>query len=234
MAASDTRGVRGIPAATFETRALSMSEPICFGVNRLELLAARTASGVDGTLARAIADCELHGPVRIAQISAQTMGQGPLACTHFVAVISASLEVLDLLPTQNLDGGHLLAIGLQRAKQRPPPLLISRILIVAGITLIVYLMLLVILWDLLCRDLSRLRIPEEQSALPSLQPVPALVAMPLSLRHKAPKFSGWCLCRVLVLALMHNFLRGPSVLAISNHRCPMSFPDIFGSAPALL
>ncbi len=49
----------------------------------------------------------LSGPISIAQYAGQTAGIGLIAFLGFMAIISVSLGVLNLLPVPLLDGGHL-------------------------------------------------------------------------------------------------------------------------------
>lgn len=50
----------------------------------------------------------LSGPISIAQYAGQSASFGGMAFMHFLAVISLSLGVLNLLPVPLLDGGHLM------------------------------------------------------------------------------------------------------------------------------
>jgi regulator of sigma E protease len=50
----------------------------------------------------------LSGPISIAQYAGQSAGIGVLAFLSFMAIVSVSLGVLNLLPVPLLDGGHLM------------------------------------------------------------------------------------------------------------------------------
>lgn len=62
---------------------------------------------------------DVAGPVGIAVITGQVSQLGIIALLEFVAVLSLSLAVINVLPLPALDGGRLLFIGLERLRGRP-------------------------------------------------------------------------------------------------------------------
>ena len=63
----------------------------------------------------------LGGPVTIADYAGQSARIGPLAYLSFLALISISLGVLNLLPVPVLDGGHLMYYMAEIIRGRPLP-----------------------------------------------------------------------------------------------------------------
>ncbi|MFA7504664.1 MAG: RIP metalloprotease RseP [Burkholderiaceae bacterium] len=61
----------------------------------------------------------LSGPVTIADLAGQTARIGWFAYVNFLALISISLGVLNLLPIPVLDGGHLVYYALEGLRGRP-------------------------------------------------------------------------------------------------------------------
>jgi regulator of sigma E protease len=61
----------------------------------------------------------LSGPITIAEAAGQTARVGWVSYIHFLALISVSLAVLNLLPIPILDGGHLVYYGLEALRGRP-------------------------------------------------------------------------------------------------------------------
>jgi regulator of sigma E protease len=61
----------------------------------------------------------LSGPVTIADLAGQTARIGWFAYVNFLALISISLGVLNLLPIPVLDGGHLVYYALEGIRGRP-------------------------------------------------------------------------------------------------------------------
>jgi regulator of sigma E protease len=62
----------------------------------------------------------LSGPVTIADVAGQSARIGPIAYLTFLALVSISLGVLNLLPVPVLDGGHLLYYAIEIVTGSPP------------------------------------------------------------------------------------------------------------------
>jgi regulator of sigma E protease len=62
----------------------------------------------------------LSGPVTIADVAGQSARIGVLAYMSFLALVSISLGVLNLLPVPVLDGGHLLYYAIEVVTGSPP------------------------------------------------------------------------------------------------------------------
>jgi regulator of sigma E protease len=62
---------------------------------------------------------DLGGPVRIASLAGESARSGLLSYLQFMALISLSLGVLNLLPIPLLDGGHLLYHAVEWVRGRP-------------------------------------------------------------------------------------------------------------------
>jgi regulator of sigma E protease len=61
----------------------------------------------------------LSGPVTIADFAGQSAQMGPIYYLGFLALISISLGVLNLLPIPLLDGGHLMYYAIEIVKGGP-------------------------------------------------------------------------------------------------------------------
>jgi len=62
----------------------------------------------------------LSGPVTIADVAGQSARIGLFAYMSFLALVSISLGVLNLLPVPVLDGGHLLYYAIEVVTGSPP------------------------------------------------------------------------------------------------------------------
>lgn len=82
----------------------------------------------------------LSGPVTIADLAGQTVRVGWTAYVGFLALISISLGVLNLLPIPVLDGGHLVYYALEALKGRPLSERFMAITQKAGLALIMMMM----------------------------------------------------------------------------------------------
>jgi regulator of sigma E protease len=87
------------------------------------------------------------GPITIADYAGQTARLGAIVFLTFVASISISLGVMNLLPIPVLDGGLLLYYSLEVLTGRPLPERIGEFAQRAGIGLLVMLMALAVFND---------------------------------------------------------------------------------------
>lgn len=90
----------------------------------------------------------LSGPISIAKYAGQTADLGWVHFLKFLAAISISLGVLNLLPIPMLDGGHLLLFLIEAIKGSPVSEKIQLLFQQVGISLLVSLMLLVMFLDI--------------------------------------------------------------------------------------
>ena len=82
----------------------------------------------------------LSGPVTIADYAGQSARQGLSHYLKFLAMISISLGVLNLLPIPVLDGGHLLYYLVEIVKGGPVPERVMEIGQQIGLGLLIMLM----------------------------------------------------------------------------------------------
>ncbi|WP_428313196.1 RIP metalloprotease RseP [Hydrocarboniphaga sp.] len=61
----------------------------------------------------------VSGPIQIAQVAGDSARVGLVSFLSFMAIVSVSLGVLNLLPVPVLDGGHLLLFAIEGVKGRP-------------------------------------------------------------------------------------------------------------------
>lgn len=62
----------------------------------------------------------VSGPVGIAKLTGQVIGLGAITILRFVALISLSLAIFNLLPIPALDGGRLLFVGIEALRGGKP------------------------------------------------------------------------------------------------------------------
>jgi regulator of sigma E protease len=93
----------------------------------------------------------ISGPITIAQVAGETARVGFEYYIGFLAVLSISLGIFNLLPVPVLDGGHLLYHGIEAVLRRPVPRRIQEWGLQAGLMLVGCLMFLA-----LYNDMSRL------------------------------------------------------------------------------
>lgn len=89
----------------------------------------------------------LSGPISIAQYAGQSASMGLVHFIKFMALVSVSLGVLNLLPVPVLDGGHLLFFAVEGIKGSPVSDRIQLFFQQIGMTLLVSLMVLAMVLD---------------------------------------------------------------------------------------
>jgi regulator of sigma E protease len=97
----------------------------------------------------AISPKNLSGPITIAQIASATAQSGFTSFVSFIALLSISLGVLNLLPIPILDGGHLLYYLVEFIIRRPVPERVQMWGLQMGVFVIVSIMLLAFYNDLM-------------------------------------------------------------------------------------
>ncbi|MFA6053275.1 MAG: RIP metalloprotease RseP [Methylobacter sp.] len=90
----------------------------------------------------------LSGPISIAQYAEQSASMGFVPFIKFMALVSVSLGVLNLLPVPVLDGGHLLFFAIEGIKGSPVSEKIQIFFQQVGIALLVSLMALAMVMDI--------------------------------------------------------------------------------------
>lgn len=89
----------------------------------------------------------LSGPISIAQYAGQSATMGLTPFIKFLALVSVSLGVLNLLPVPVLDGGHLLFFAIEGIKGSPVSERVQMFFQQVGIALLVSLMALAMFLD---------------------------------------------------------------------------------------
>ena len=96
----------------------------------------------------AISTKNLSGPITIAQVANATAESGLESYVGFIALLSISLGVINLLPIPVLDGGHLLYYLIEVIAGRPVPERVQIWGLQMGMLVIVSIMLLAFYNDL--------------------------------------------------------------------------------------
>ncbi|WP_027960331.1 RIP metalloprotease RseP [Halomonas halodenitrificans] len=112
-------------------------------------MVALTFGAVRKMLVGLISPSNLSGPITIAQISGDSARAGLESFISFMAYLSISLGVLNLLPIPVLDGGHLLYYAVEVVRGRPVSERTQAIGLRIGLALVGSLMLMAIYFDLM-------------------------------------------------------------------------------------
>lgn len=118
------------------------------GVERTWAIIGTTIDGLGQIILGRVPVSELGGPLKIAQISGQSLALGPLDLVGLIALISINLGFINLLPVPVLDGGHLLFYAVEAVRRRPVEPQVMEWAYRGGLIAILALMLLVTMNDL--------------------------------------------------------------------------------------
>lgn len=91
----------------------------------------------------------LGGPIKIAKYAAQTADSGFASFLKFLALLSLSLAIINIMPFPVLDGGHLVIILIEAAIKREIPIRVKIIIQNIGFALLVMLMIFIIYNDII-------------------------------------------------------------------------------------
>ena len=91
----------------------------------------------------------IGGPIKIAQVSAQSAEGGFFTFISFIALLSMSLAIINILPFPALDGGHFMLLCYEGIVRKPVPFKVQIVLQNVGFALLLLLMLFVIYNDII-------------------------------------------------------------------------------------
>jgi regulator of sigma E protease len=97
----------------------------------------------------------LSGPITIAKVASTSAKSGLESYIGFLALLSVSLGVLNLLPIPVLDGGHLLYYSIELVARRPVPERVQMVGYQVGLALVISLMAFALYNDLRAPVLRR-------------------------------------------------------------------------------
>lgn len=89
------------------------------------------------------------GPIKIAQIAAKSADTGPASFLYFLALLSLSLAIINIMPFPVLDGGHLVIIIFESIIRREIPIKVKIAIQNTGFVLLLLLMAFIIYNDIL-------------------------------------------------------------------------------------
>jgi regulator of sigma E protease len=123
-------------------------EAIAKGAGRTWETSSMTVKMIGKMIVGEVSLKNVTGPITIADVAGQTARSGIAPFLEFIAFISISLGVMNLLPIPVLDGGHLLYYSLEVLTGRPLPLRVIEMATRAGVGLLFMLMALAVFNDL--------------------------------------------------------------------------------------
>jgi len=88
------------------------------------------------------------GPIKIAKIASQSAGQGPVSFLYFLAMLSISLAIINILPVPALDGGQFMLNAVEGVIRKEIPIEIKMRIQQVGMALLLALFAYILINDL--------------------------------------------------------------------------------------
>lgn len=139
--------VVGVPSETEWVRA-GFWDGLGLGFSQVKQIALMTGQLLGKMLTGEATSKHLSGPLTIAEQAGQSAQRGLFAYTSFLALISVSLGLLNLLPLPMLDGGHLMYYLWESLTGKPVSVAWQRGLQKVGLALLIFIMSLAFFNDL--------------------------------------------------------------------------------------
>lgn len=143
-------GIVGGMAFSPATTSAGPLEALTGGARQTYSVVRGSLSGLWHMITGAISTCNMSGPLGIAKASGAMASQGAQSFIWFIAVLSTAVGLLNLFPIPALDGGHLVFYAYEAVVGRPPSDTALRVLMGAGVALILSLMVFALGNDIFC------------------------------------------------------------------------------------
>lgn len=125
-----------LPEVEKKLKHLNFVQAATDGAKRTVMLIDLTFDGVARLVTGRGSSDQLSGPMGIAEEAGKSAEHGATGFFSFLAMLSVSLGVLNLLPIPVLDGGHLVMLAIEKIKGTPISFRIERLALMAGFVLI--------------------------------------------------------------------------------------------------
>lgn len=143
-------GLSGGLGFTPETRTPGVIEALGIGGYQTWYVAKTSLSGIWHMVTGAISSCNLRGPIGIAESSGAAASMGVESFIWFIAMLSVAVGLMNLFPIPVLDGGHLVFHAYEAVTGNPPSERALRVMMAAGLALLLSLMVYALTNDLFC------------------------------------------------------------------------------------
>lgn len=125
-------------------------ESLWLGVMQTWGIIVSSLAGLWAMISGQIGGCNLGGAISIAESTGQAASAGGASFLWWIAVLSAAIGFLNLLPIPVLDGGHLMFYAWEALTGRPPSDRALNLLTAAGMAAVLALMIFGLTNDLFC------------------------------------------------------------------------------------
>ena len=140
--------VTPLPASMFAVQQYGLFAAIPKSIEKTWELSALTLKMLGKIIIGEASIKNISGPITIAEVAGQSAQMGFESFLRFLAIVSLSLGVINLLPIPMLDGGHLFYYLIEMIKGRPVSEEVQEFGLKIGIILLVTLMSVAVYNDL--------------------------------------------------------------------------------------
>jgi regulator of sigma E protease len=112
-------GVTAVPLISAETVTPGPLQAVGVGVQRTWQIIASSLAYVSAIVSGEADSSGLGGPIKIAELSGDAASGGLVSFLGLIAMISASIGLINLFPIPVLDGGHLVFYAIEAVRGRP-------------------------------------------------------------------------------------------------------------------
>ncbi len=136
------------PDSLLYTPELSLLEALLAGTEQVRDMIGLTLNTLRSMLFGKLSVEHLSGPISIAQVASSSAAMGWVSFVTFMAYLSVSLGVLNLLPVPMLDGGHLMYYLIEMVTGKPVPDRVQQVGLRIGMAVVLSIMFIAIFNDL--------------------------------------------------------------------------------------
>jgi regulator of sigma E protease len=133
-----------------QLRSLTGVEPLTAAVEQAWYGVKMTGVSLYSMVAGKISSCNLSGAIGMAQIAGDAAQSGFQTFMMMVAGLSLGIGLLNLFPIPVLDGGHLMFYAFEAVTGKPPSEKFLRVVMAAGMMIVLSFMLFALSNDILC------------------------------------------------------------------------------------
>jgi len=146
------RGLIGIQRSNapekWQTYTVGPIDAVARGVQETWSNISQTVAGLGDMISGRQSAEQMGGPILMAEVTAKVAGLGIEPLLRWIALISANIGFLNLLPIPVLDGGHLLFYGVEAIRRKPLSDRFQQVGFQIGLAFIIALMIFVNFNDL--------------------------------------------------------------------------------------
>jgi regulator of sigma E protease len=133
------------------TRSVGPWEAVTTALSGMWTMTTTTFSGLWHMIQGAISSCNLSGAIGMAEVAGDAARNGAESFIGMLAILSFGVGLLNLFPIPVLDGGHLVFYAYEAVVRRQPSERALRVLMTAGLTLVLSIMIFGLSRDLMCQ-----------------------------------------------------------------------------------